>query len=63
MIETQKEEMTAQQIANAIGASIYSVDKAIEALGIQGKRPLYDRRLIVYPPGTAARVKDYLESH
>jgi hypothetical protein len=63
MIDTQQEEQTAQQIADQIGATVYSVGKAIEALGIQGKRPLSDRRLIVYPPGTAARVKDYLESH
>lgn len=63
MIDTQQEEMTAQQIADAIGATVYSVDKAIEALAIQGRRPLNDRRRIVYPAGTAAKVKAYLESH
>lgn len=63
MIDIEKEELTAQQIADQIGASIYSVDKAIEALAIQGRRPLNDRRRIVYPAGTAAKVKDYLESH
>lgn len=63
MIETDEKEMTANQIALQIGATVYSVDKAIEALGIQGRRPLHDRRLILYPSGTATKVKEYLESH
>jgi hypothetical protein len=63
MIDIQQEELTAQQIADQIGATVYSVGKAIEALGIQGRRPLNDRRLVLYPAGTANRVKDYLESH
>lgn len=57
------EEMSAAQIALRIGASTYSVTQAIYALGIQGKRPLNDRRQIVYPPGTLERVKAYLETH
>lgn len=56
----QPGEMTIEQIASAIPASLYSVRKALAALGIRGRTPLDNRRVVLYPPGTAEQVRQWL---
>ena len=57
--------MSAPDIARRIGATEYSVNRAIGALGLidQGKKDISDRRRTVYPPGTLDQVKVWLETH
>ena len=57
--------MTAVEIANKVGATEYSVNRAILALGLYDTRKsdLSDRRRTIYPPGTLQKVKDWLDKH
>ncbi|MBA3824654.1 MAG: hypothetical protein H0X24_12265 [Ktedonobacterales bacterium] len=55
--------MSIPDMAKELGATEYSVSRAISVLGLvnEGKRDINDRRRIIYPPGTLARVKEWLE--
>lgn len=55
--------LTKLEICELIGAKEPSVENALEALGVTPKRDLADRRRLVYPVGTAQRVKEWLETH
>jgi hypothetical protein len=55
--------MTVEEICSEIGAKEPSVKKALTALGIIGKKDISDRRRIIYPTGTAERVKQWLEEN
>lgn len=57
--------MTAAEIAKQIGATDYSVGRAILALGLSdtGKRDMADRRRVIYPSGTLDKVRKWLESN
>ncbi|MBA2680574.1 MAG: hypothetical protein H0U76_19530 [Ktedonobacteraceae bacterium] len=55
--------MTAAEIAGELGATEYSVNRAISALRIQGKKDITDRRRLIYPPGSVDKVKVWLESN
>lgn len=56
--------MTFQEICDAIGARRPSVEKALDALDIKAARlDLSDRRRLVYPAGTAERVRQWLLEH
>lgn len=53
--------MTLPEICEAIGARRPSVEKALDALGIKPARlDLSDRRRLVYPAGTAEKVRQWL---
>jgi len=55
--------MSIPEIAKEIGTTEYSVNRAIEQLGLntQAKRDLSDRRRIIYPPGVLEKIKAWLE--
>lgn len=55
--------MSAPDIAKQLGATEYSVNRAISVLGLtnEGKRDINDRRRIIYPPGTLEKVREWLE--
>jgi hypothetical protein len=57
--------MSGPDIARQIGATEYSVNRAIGALGLidQGKKDMADRRRTIYPPGTLEKVRTWLETH
>lgn len=55
--------MTVDELAAAIGAKQPSIKRALDELGIIGRRDISDRRRIVYPIGTLAKVQAWLEAH
>lgn len=60
MSQATSGEMTIEQIASAVPATPYSVRKALTALGIKGRIPLENRRVVLYPPGTTEQVRQWL---
>jgi predicted transcriptional regulator len=57
--------MTVGEIATAVGATEYSVNRAVAALGLleKSKKDIADRRRTIYPPGTLDQVRNWLETH
>jgi predicted transcriptional regulator len=57
--------MSAPEIAKELGATEYSVNRALSMLGLakEGKRDISDRRRMIYPPGSTEKVKVWLESN
>lgn len=62
MAEQNDSWMSIPDIAKALGASEFSVAKAVESLGLSSKaqRDIRDRRRIVYPPESLERIKEWL---
>lgn len=60
MSQANSGEVTIEQIAASVPASLYSVRKSLTALGIKGRIPLENRRIVLYPSGTIERVRQWL---
>ncbi len=57
--------MSAPDMARELGATEYSVNRALSILGLikDGKKDISDRRRTIYPPGTLEKVKVWLETN
>lgn len=57
--------MSAPDIAREIGATEYSVNRALGILGLikEGKKDITDRRRTIYPPGSLDKVRKWLENN
>jgi len=55
--------MTAAEIASKLGASEYSVQRALLSLQVPSKKDISDRRRTIYPPDCVDKVKKWLESN
>lgn len=53
--------MTKEELAEALGIKVWTLQRALDQLQIEGKRDLSDRRRVVYPPDTLMRVRQWLE--
>jgi len=51
-MEDNAQPITIGDLMQETGASEYSVRRALDRLGIEGRAPINDRRRIEYPPGT-----------
>lgn len=56
---------TVAEMAAALGATEYSVNRAVAALGLLDKseKDITDRRRTIYPPGTLEKVRQWLKTH
>jgi predicted transcriptional regulator len=59
MIEAK--EMTKAELAEALGISEWTLQRALDQLHIEGRREMSDRRKVLYPPDTLDRVRQWLQ--
>jgi DNA-binding GntR family transcriptional regulator len=62
-LEDNDQPVTISELVRETGASEYSVRLALTRLGIEGKSPIHNRRIVQYPPGTLKKVREWLEAN